>query len=56
MPELIACLPWVPIALVLALGAITLVGVMALRRDPGDDRPDDDPLEGPVEREPEASD
>ncbi|WP_181408322.1 hypothetical protein [Schumannella sp. 10F1B-5-1] len=55
MPELIACLPWVPIALVLALGAITLVGVMALRRDPGDDR-DDEPLEGSVDRAPEASD
>ncbi|GAB3398028.1 hypothetical protein GCM10027515_02830 [Schumannella luteola] len=30
------CVPWVPIALLIALAAVAMIGAFVLRREPGD--------------------
>ncbi|WP_181408821.1 hypothetical protein [Schumannella soli] len=38
-----ACIPWVPIALVIALAAVAVIGAFVLRRDPSDGDDETDP-------------
>jgi hypothetical protein len=38
-----ACVPWVPIALVIALAAVAVIGAFVLRREPPDGGDDPDP-------------